>query len=31
MLAELNVAFKDAAWDDAVGVVVLTGSGERAF
>ena len=31
MLAELNAAFKDAAWDDTVGVVVLTGSGERAF
>jgi len=31
MLAELNVAFKDAAWDDAVGVVVLTGAGDRAF
>ncbi len=31
MLAELNVALKDASWDDAVGVVVLTGAGDRAF
>jgi enoyl-CoA hydratase/carnithine racemase len=31
MLAELNIAFKDASWDDAVGVLVLTGAGERAF
>ncbi len=31
MLAELNLALKDASWDDAVGVIVLTGSGERAF
>jgi enoyl-CoA hydratase/carnithine racemase len=31
MLQELNIAFKDASWDDTVGVLVLTGSGERAF
>jgi enoyl-CoA hydratase/carnithine racemase len=31
MLQELNIAFKDASWDDTVGVIVLTGSGERAF
>lgn len=31
MLSELNAAFKDASWDDTVGVVVLTGAGERAF
>jgi enoyl-CoA hydratase/carnithine racemase len=31
MLEELNLAFKDASWDDAVAVLVLTGAGERAF
>ncbi len=31
MLGELNTAFKDASWDDEVAVLVLTGSGERAF
>jgi enoyl-CoA hydratase/carnithine racemase len=31
MLRELNLALKDASWDDAVGVLVLTGAGERAF
>lgn len=31
MLEELNVAFKDASWDDSVAVVVLTGASERAF
>jgi enoyl-CoA hydratase/carnithine racemase len=31
VLHELNIAFKDASWDDEVGVVVLTGAGERAF
>lgn len=31
MLRELAEAFKDASWDDAVGVVVLTGAGDRAF
>ncbi|MGH2453340.1 MAG: enoyl-CoA hydratase-related protein [bacterium] len=30
-LTEMSAAFQDASWDDAVGVVVLTGSGERAF
>jgi enoyl-CoA hydratase/carnithine racemase len=31
MLEELNVAFKDASWDDSVAVLVLTGAGDRAF
>jgi enoyl-CoA hydratase/carnithine racemase len=31
MLAELSAALKDASWDDTVGVLVLTGAGERAF
>ena len=31
MLEELNRALKDASWDDAVGVLVLTGAGGRAF
>ena len=31
MLGELNLALKDASWDDAVGVLVLTGAGDRAF
>lgn len=30
-LEELAAAFRDAAFDDAVGVVVLTGAGDRAF
>jgi enoyl-CoA hydratase/carnithine racemase len=30
-LRELARAFEDASWDDAVGVVVLTGAGDRAF
>jgi len=30
-LRELQAAFHDAAFDDAVGVIVLTGSGTRAF
>ena len=30
-LRELGAAFEDAAWDDRVGVVVLTGAGSRAF
>jgi enoyl-CoA hydratase/carnithine racemase len=30
-LQELTTAFRDAAFDDAVGVIVYTGSGERAF
>lgn len=31
MLVELNAAFQDAAWDDDVRVVVLTGAGDKAF
>ncbi len=31
MLVELSTAFHDAAFDDAVAVVVLTGAGDRAF
>jgi len=31
MLLELLEALRDAAWDDAISVVVLTGVGERAF
>ncbi len=31
MLEELQVAFKDASWDDAIGVLVLTGSGDDSF
>ncbi len=31
VLREMNIALKDAAWDDAVAVLVLTGAGERAF
>lgn len=30
-LIELNDAFLDASWDDSIGVVILTGAGERAF
>ena len=30
-LEELSIAFKDAAWDDEVAVVIVTGAGERAF
>ena len=30
-LRELGRAFEDAAWDDGVAVVVVTGAGERAF
>jgi enoyl-CoA hydratase/carnithine racemase len=30
-LEELATAFRDASFDDAVGVVVLTGAGDRAF
>ena len=30
-LEELATAFRDAAFDDAVGVIVLTGAGDRAF
>jgi enoyl-CoA hydratase/carnithine racemase len=31
ILREMNIALKDASWDDAIGVLVLTGAGERAF
>ncbi len=31
MLTELSTALKDASWDDSVAVLVLTGSGDRAF
>jgi enoyl-CoA hydratase/carnithine racemase len=31
MLLELQQAFKDASWDDSVGVIVLTGAGEDSF
>lgn len=31
MLEELHLAFKDASWDDAIGVLVLTGAGDDAF
>lgn len=31
MLVEMNIAFKDASWDDEVAVLVLTGAGDRAF
>jgi enoyl-CoA hydratase/carnithine racemase len=31
LISELNLALKDASWDDAVAVLVLTGAGERAF
>jgi enoyl-CoA hydratase/carnithine racemase len=31
VLSEMNIALKDASWDDSVAVLVLTGSGDRAF
>jgi enoyl-CoA hydratase/carnithine racemase len=31
MLRELHLAFEDAAWDDDIRVLVLTGAGEKAF
>lgn len=31
MLEEMREAFRDAMWDDSIGVVVLTGAGEKAF
>ncbi|MHC5111653.1 MAG: enoyl-CoA hydratase/isomerase family protein [Planctomycetota bacterium] len=31
MLRELQVALQDTSWDDSIAVLVLTGSGERAF
>jgi enoyl-CoA hydratase/carnithine racemase len=30
-LRELSAAFEDAAWDDSVAVVILTGAGSKAF
>ena len=30
-LREMTEAFRDAAWDDSAGVVVLTGAGDKAF
>jgi 2-ketocyclohexanecarboxyl-CoA hydrolase len=30
-LREMQAAFEDASWDDNVGVLVLTGAGDRAF
>ena len=30
-LEELATAFRDASFDDAVGVIVFTGAGDRAF
>jgi len=30
-LREMSRAFEDASWDDAIGVLVLTGAGDRAF
>jgi enoyl-CoA hydratase/carnithine racemase len=31
VLYEMNIALKDASWDDRIAVLVLTGAGERAF
>jgi enoyl-CoA hydratase/carnithine racemase len=31
VLTELGLALKDVSWDDSIAVLVLTGSGERAF
>ena len=31
VLQELNVAFKDASWDDNIAVIVLTGAGNHSF
>ncbi len=31
VLQEMSAALKDASWDDSVGVLVLTGAGDRAF
>lgn len=31
VLRELDLALKDASWDDRIAVLVLTGAGERAF
>jgi enoyl-CoA hydratase/carnithine racemase len=31
VLHEMSIALKDASWDDTIAVLVLTGSGDRAF
>jgi enoyl-CoA hydratase/carnithine racemase len=31
VLYEMNIALKDASWDDQIAVLVLTGAGDRAF
>jgi enoyl-CoA hydratase/carnithine racemase len=31
VLYEMNIALKDASWDDGIAVLILTGAGERAF
>lgn len=31
VLYEMNIALKDASWDDGIAVLVLTGAGDRAF
>ncbi len=31
VLQEMQVALKDASWDDSIAVLVLTGAGDRAF
>ena len=31
VLEEMNLALKDASWDDSVAVLIVTGAGERAF
>ncbi len=31
VLEEMNIALKDASWDDSVAVLILTGAGESAF
>jgi enoyl-CoA hydratase/carnithine racemase len=31
VLQEMNIALKDASWDDRIAVVVITGAGDRAF
>jgi enoyl-CoA hydratase/carnithine racemase len=31
VLYEMNVALKDASWDDGIAVLVVTGAGDRAF
>jgi enoyl-CoA hydratase/carnithine racemase len=31
VLEEMNIALKDASWDDRVAVLIITGAGEKAF